>query len=136
MKLLCMTLATAACLLSLTAGCGGNATGPDPVREPPPEPRGLLAPRMGGTAVINGRVVDFDTGQRLAGVKVDALDQNNSPHASVTTDAAGGFRMEVRAGLVRFRVSAACCHSYDRNHFLEAGTKTMEIAMRNLNAPV
>ena len=40
------------------------------------------------------------------------------------------------AGLVRFRVSAACCHSYNRNHFLEAGTRTLEIALRNLNAPV
>lgn len=132
MKFLSLTLA-ATCLV---AGCGGNApAGPDAAREPRPEVRGLLAPRMGGIAVINGRVVDFDTGQRLAGVTVDALDQNNSP-TSVTTDAAGGFRMELRGGLVRFRVSAACCHSYDRNHYLEAGTKTMEIAMRNLNAPL
>ena len=133
-KLLSLTLATA-CLLSLTAGCGGNASGPDPVREPPPELRGLLAPRMLGTAVINGRVVDFDTGQRLAGVKVDALDQNNSPHASVTTDAAGGFRMELRSGLVRFTLSPAGYVSYSRNHYLEPGTRTLELAVRKIGGP-
>ena len=74
-------------------------------------------------------------------MKVDAVVETNSTQASVTasvtTDAAGEFRMELAlAGLVRFRVSAACCHSYNRNHFLEAGTRTLEIAMRNLNAPV
>jgi len=133
-KFLSLTLATT-CLLSLVAGCGGNtAAGPDAVPERPPLFLGP-APRPLGPVVINGRVVDFDTGQRLAGAKVDAVNQSNAPFSSLTTDAAGEFRMELAlAGLVRFRVSAAGYPSYDRNHFLEAGTRTLEIAMRK--APV
>jgi hypothetical protein len=129
-KFLPLTLATT-CLLSLVVGCGGEApAGPDAVREPPPLFLGP-APRPLGPALINGRVVDFDTGQRLEGAKIDAVDQSNAPLSSLTTDAAGEFRMELaRAGLVRFRVSAAGYPSYDRNHFLEAGTRTLEIAMR------
>lgn len=83
MKFLFLAFASTGLLLGLVAGCGGDApAGPDAVREPPPEVRGLLAPRMLGTAVINGRVVDFDTGQRLAGVKVDAGVETNSTQAA------------------------------------------------------
>jgi hypothetical protein len=133
-KFLSLTLTTT-CLLSLVAGCGGNATGPDAVREPPPEVRGLLSPRLLGTAVINGRVVDFDTGQRLADVKVDALDQTNSTQASVTTDVAGRFRMELRSGLVRFTLSPEGYVSYSRNHYLEPGTWALDLAVRKLGGP-
>lgn len=134
-KLLSLTFATA-CLLSLTAGCGGNATGPDAVREPPPEVRGLLSPRLLGPAVINGRVVDFDTGQRFAGVKVDVLDQDTAPRVSVTTDAVGGFRLELSpSGLLRFKVSPEGYVSHDRNHYIEPGTWTLEIAVRKTGGP-
>ena len=99
------------------------------------EVRGLLSPRLLGTAVINGRVVDFDAGQRLAGVKVDTLDQANSTQASVTTDVGSGFRMELRSGLVRYTLSPEGYVSYSRNHYLEPGTWTLELAVRKLGGP-
>ena len=93
-------------------------------------------PRPLGPAVINGRVVDFDTGQRLAGVKVDVLDQDNAPRASVTTDAVGGFRLELSpSGLLRFKVSPEGYVSHDRNHYIEPGTWTLEIAVRKMGGP-
>ena len=86
MKFLALALATTC----LVAGCGGDApAGPDAVREPPPLFTGP-APRALGPVLINGRVVDFDTGQRLAGVKVDAVVETNSTQASVTASVDDG----------------------------------------------
>lgn len=132
-KFLILTF-TAACLLGLVAACGGNVfpAGPDAVREQPaPAPSPAPAP---GQAAIDGLVVDGDTRQGLAGVKVDAM--SGSTSFSLTTDTAGAFRMELPAGVARFRRSSAGYVSYDQEHTIPPGTTGLQIALKKVPVPV
>ena len=131
MKFRSLTLATA-CLLGLVAGCGGNApTGPEAVRERP-FISGPAGARGSGPAVINGLVVDEDTGQGLAGVKVDAV---GGTSFSTTTDTAGAFRLELFSGILRLWLSSAGYVTYDRERFFAPGTTTLQIALKRAPGP-
>lgn len=132
-KFLSLTLATT-CLLGLVTACGGHApAGPDAVRERPV----LSGPgsRVPGPAVISGLVVDEDTGQGLAGVKVDAVGASYSTSFSLTTDTAGAFRMELFSGVVRFWLSRPGYVTYDRERFVPPGTTTLQIALKKATVP-
>ena len=131
MKFLSLTLATT-CLLGLVAACGGNPpAGPEAVRERPLL-SGPAGARGSGPAVINGLVVDEDTGQGLAGVKVDAV---GGTAFSATTDTAGAFRLELFSGMLRLWLSSAGYVSYDRERFFTPGTTTLQIALKKAPVP-
>ena len=131
-----LPLTLAACLLGFAATCGGNVSpaGPDAVHEQPAptsqQPSPLPAP---GQATIDGVVVDEDTRQRLAGVKVDAV--SGSTSFSLTTDAGGAFRMELPAGVARFRLSREGYISYDQEHAIQSGTTALQIALKKVPLP-
>jgi hypothetical protein len=120
-------------LLCLVSACGGTPTGPDTLRgntnaQPSPAP----APASGQVA-INGRVIDEDSGQPLAAVKVDAV--SGSASFTLTTDVTGAFRMELPPGVARFRLSKEGYVSYDKEHTIQAGTTALQIPLKKVAVP-
>lgn len=121
----------AAFLLIVLSACSGEVSPTQP--SPIPTPDQSSSTTTPGFGAIEGRVTDADTGDPIAGARIDAV--SGSTAFSVTTNAAGAFRMDLPPGVARVRATKEGYVTYDREHTIQAGPMPLQIPLAKIVVP-